>query len=281
MTPQYATGSPLKRTMQHYPLLSFFALAYLLSWVMWLPLYWAPAAHLQLPHHHALGALGPLAAAFIVTSVLTGAGGRWELLGSMLRWDVHFGWYLLVLLGPLALAVLAVTAAALVQAQPLDFSGLGRAAEYPGFGIVLFFLYNVLTFGYGEETGWRGFALPRLQQRYGNGWATLLLTLGWAGWHLPLFLYRPGYTGMDLAGAAGWLLSLLTGSVLLSWIFNGTRGSVLLCALFHATIDLAFTSRGISPLATSIMGAVITIASLIVYFRLRKMTPVLAEPAGV
>jgi membrane protease YdiL (CAAX protease family) len=124
--------------------------------------------------------------------------------------------------------------------------------------------YNVASFGYGEEVGWRGFALPRLQARHSALVSSLLLTLGWALWHVPLFLYRPGYTGMGVAGIAGWLFSLVTGSVLLTWLYNGSRGSLLTVALFHAAIDVVFTAESSSPLVVNTAGALITVWGVLV-----------------
>ncbi len=57
-----------------------------------------------------------------------------------------------------------------------------------------------LTSGLGEEVGWRGFALPRLQQSTLGHDSSLLLAIGWAGWHLPAFLYVPSYTAIGLSG---------------------------------------------------------------------------------
>jgi hypothetical protein len=94
--------------------------------------------------------------------------------------------------------------------------------------------------------------------------SALLLTLGWALWHAPLFLYRPGYAGMNVAGIAGWLFSLVTGSVLLTWLYNGSRGSLLLVAIFHAAIDVVFTSESSSPLVVNATGALITVWGVIV-----------------
>jgi len=73
-------------------------------------------------------------------------------------------------------------------------ANLGRSNEFPQFSALAFLAYNIVSFGFSEEVGWRGFALPRLQQRHAAWLATLWLTLGWAIWHAPLFLYRPGFT---------------------------------------------------------------------------------------
>ena len=121
-----------------------------------------------------------------------------------------------------------------------------------------------MTFGLGEEVGWRGFALPRLQARHSALVATLLLTVGWAVWHIPLFLYRPGYTGLGIAGVAGWLFSLVTGAVLLTWLYNSSRGSLLVVALFHATVDVVFTSTSSSPMVVNVLGAFITVWGILV-----------------
>ena len=101
--------------------------------------------------------------------------------------------------------------------------------------------------------------MPRLQARHSALVASVLLTLGWALWHVPLFFYRSGYTSMGAAGIVGWLFSLLTGAVLLTWPYNESRGSILIVALFHAAVDVAFTSSVASPVAVNVAGALITL----------------------
>ena len=146
----------------------------------------------------------------------------------------------------------------------MSLAGFGISREFPQFSALGFLVYNVVSFGYGEETGWRGFALPRLQARHGALASTLLLTAGWALWHLPLFLYRPGYLTMGIGGIAGWLFSLLTGAVLLTWLYNESRGSILVVAIFHATVDIAFQSDLSSPFVVNVAGAVVTIFGIAV-----------------
>ena len=66
---------------------------------------------------------------------------------------------------------------------------------------------------------------------------------------------------MGIAGAVGWLVSLVTGSILLTWLFNRSGGSVLAVALFHGVLDIVMTSPVTGPLP-SVMGAIITIVGL-------------------
>jgi uncharacterized protein len=120
----------------------------------------------------------------------------------------------------------------------------------------------VIFYGYSEEVRWRGFALPRLQARHHALGASLLLAPGWAGWHLPLFVFSDGLSSLGAAASFGWLLSLCLGSVLLTSIFNSSGGSIGAVALFHASLDICITS----PMAASVpntMGALLTMGALV------------------
>lgn len=246
-------------------LLWYFLLAYGISWVIWLPLY-LPALGIHglpvLPFHHALGAFGPFAAAFIMTWREQGKEGAHNLARRLFLWRGNGLWLAIALFSPFAVLLLAVLLAdvtGMAQTSEIDFSTFGKSAEFPAFGAVTFFLYNIFSFGYGEETGWRGYALPRLQARFNAFWSSTLLTLGWALWHIPLFLYRPGYTGMDIGGIIGWVLSLFTGAILLTWLYNSSRGSILVVAIFHATIDIAFTSTIAGKEVVMLTGMLVTL----------------------
>ena len=222
--------------------------------------------------HHALGALGPIAAAFLVSAAETGVAGQADLMRRMGLWRGRLVWVGVALLAPLAVLMFAVVGASLVSGERVSLIGRGRSREFPQLSAISFLAYNVVSFGYGEEVGWRGFALPRLQARHSAFVASLLLTLGWALWHAPLFLYRPGYTSMNAAGVAGWLFSLVTGAVLLTWLYNGSKGSLLVVALFHAGVDVAFTSVLSSPLVVNIAGTLITVCGVIVLVATVRVT---------
>ena len=141
----------------------------------------------------------------------------------------------------------------------------GTLAPAPSFPIGLdrlYWLANVVFFGFGEEVGWRGFALPRLQSHASALRASLVLAAGWAGWHLPLFAFGPGFSTLGLAGAVGWLMSLALGSILLTWLFNASAGSIGAVALFHAALDI-FIGSPVAAAVPNVMGALLTVGTLL------------------
>jgi membrane protease YdiL (CAAX protease family) len=242
-------------------LVVFFCLAYGLSWIIWLPLY-GPKLGIHglpvLPYHHGLGGFGPMLAAFATTWLFSRKAGVRRLLQQCLQLK-PWAYLLVALLSPFVLVTLALLLNYWMAGTPIEWHKLGRTTEFPEFGFMGFLLYNLLCFGFGEETGWRGFALPRLQARTTALTATLLLTALWALWHWPLFLYRPRYVGMDALGIAGFVLSMFTGAVLFTWLYNSTRGSIFICALFHATVDVAFTNDGADAAVMNYTGFLITL----------------------
>lgn len=165
----------------------------------------------------------------------------------------------IALFSPFVLAFMASTISHFINGSPISIPGLFITKEFPQWNFLQFFFYNLLFFGFGEEVGWRGFALPWLLNRTNAVAASVLLTLFWAIWHLPLFFYRPGYTTMGWGGISGWVFTLLTGSILLTWLYNSSQASILICAIFHSTIDVVFTADIPNKNVVNYMGFLITI----------------------
>ena len=248
-------------------LIVYILLAYGISWAIWFPLY-ANAIGLnfsaEIPFNHALGGLGPLLAAIISTAIFTGRKGLKQLFRKVATLP-HASYFLIALLAPTVLLVVALLADHLVNNTGIDVGAIFRSKEFPSMNFLGFFFYNLFFFGFGEEVGWRGFVQPRIQSKTNALLSGIVVTVIWAAWHIPLFLYRPGYTGMDIAGITGWFFSLFTGSLLLTWLYNSNRGSILICAIFHTTIDLAFTSQADGKDTNSFLGAMITLWGIVVW----------------
>jgi uncharacterized protein len=255
-----AAGSGLTALMRSWPLTSYFLVTFTLSWT-WFGL---SLGVWKLPLQGLAGGvgtlLGPCLAAFLMTALLSGWPGVLHLLRRIVRWKVSPLWYL-VSLG---------TWPVLLVAAALTMPGAPTAATAPpaGFSLgLLGLLFSILVFGgpLGEEPGWRGFALPGLQQRIGPLAGTLVLGALHAAWHLPIYLLIPGYNGAppDLQGVLRQFLlftvGVTAGSVMFTWLFNNSRGSLLIAVLYHASVNSAGIVASATLPSLSVMSVLGTI----------------------
>lgn len=254
--------------LRKHPLLFFFLFAYAISWLLWLPLVLAKQGIIsyQPPQYlHLVGSLGPAMSALIMTRVCGGSVGLRDLLGRMFNWRVSIVWHAIAWLSPLLLFLISVliSSALFGGGNNWEPQSFGHSSEYRELPVPVYWFASLLFSGWGEETGWRGFALPLLQTRQSALKATVTLSIGWAFWHLPLFFFNPGFSRMGILEVFGWYFSMLTGAVLFTWLTNSTRGSILIAAIFHGTMDIAFVSPA-PPAVANIVGALITILGIAV-----------------
>jgi membrane protease YdiL (CAAX protease family) len=249
---------------RRHPLLAFFLVSILFSWIVWAPLTAAGLGWTRLrfsPYLHLIGGLGPLIAAIVVTYACDGRAGLNRLLERCISVRGRRRWIVLAVAGPVLLFVGSAVALRVFGLGPVVWADVGRSVEYPALSSGAYCVANVLFYGYGEELGWRGFALPRIQARRNALTSAMLVGAAWAAWHLPLFAFAGGLSSMNGAAFAGWLFSIFTGSILMTWLFNASRGSVLAVALFHGVLDVLMTSP-VHAALPSIMGAIITVYGL-------------------
>jgi len=244
--------------LRQHPLVAYFGLAYAYSWLLSVPLAVAHQQGIVAPFGlHYFTAWGPLLAAFAVTWLTTGGGGVRKLLARTGAWRIGWLWWL-VALSPLLVYGLVALGMGLFG-NWLDFGLLGTVKFLPKLGLVALPLW-LLTFGFGEETGWRGFALPHLQQHYNALTASLILGVLWLGWHIPFFFYI-----YDVATLPGVVLGLLAGTILLTWLYNSTAGSVLAVAVWHATFNyITASGAGVGLVAATLSTLVMVVAVLVV-----------------
>lgn len=243
--------------IRRHPLLAYCVLAYAITWLLVSPLVGAAWGIVPVlaPAWHALGAFGPVAAAVIVTAIIGGKQGLRAFAARLVRWRVPPGWWLLAL-SPLLLFVLSAVAVRIVT------------GAWPGFGhflydptLVLSWLAGII-YGIGEEPGWRGFALPRLQERHNALSATLLVAAIWVCWHAPFFIYRFAFSPSQFIGFA---IGIAAGAIWLTCLYNGSGGSVLLAIVYHASLNAVYqpdvASSGVLAIMTTaiIAGAILTV----------------------
>jgi uncharacterized protein len=221
--------------VKRHPLITFFVLAYALSWTLESPLVFLrdSVTDTQGLILTILASNVPSVLGIVLTAAVFGRGALRKLLGRLLIWRVNPLWYLLLVLGPAALVAGVVPLNALMGGPALS---LGM----PLLGIAVFLAFHIVPgSALGEEIGWRGYVLPRMQSRMSALSAALIIGPIWALWHLPLWL--TGEPGRTPTLYAGFVVSVIALSVILTWVYNSTRGSLLMVVLLHATYNLPIT----------------------------------------
>ena len=239
--------------LSRHPVWSGFLLMFACTWPIDL---WAAASshgwtsHPVPPTLALLVGYGFVVAALAMTAILDGRAGVGLLLRRFLVWRVGALWFGVVLLGPAVIDLAAIAIDVLMGGAVPNFEQpFARQLVGPGvslwFVLPLFLLIGVFTNG--EEIGWRGYALPRLQARHSALVASLVVGLASVLWHIPKFL-----TAGSAQDYPFWifLLDNLAKAIIFTWVFNSTRGSLLTVTLLHAALNTSAVFLPILPAAT-------------------------------
>jgi membrane protease YdiL (CAAX protease family) len=235
-----ATVSPFKHLVSGHPLTAYFILTFVLSWIPILPLTLSRNAGVGVLHYDLPDVLmyvllvlvtfsGPTLAALLVIGVTEGRAGMRQFFKRFIQWRVGLPWYLVALFSMLLIWLLGYTA---VVGLPLL---IGAATHWPLLvtSFLPFVAFGMLIPAIDEEPGWRGFALPRLQQRYGPFWASVILGTLHGLWHIPA-VFTTLYGPLPFADLLPFILTAALATVLYTWVYNHTGGSILIAMLMHA-----------------------------------------------
>jgi len=223
----------MKAWIQKHPLISFFGLTYAIA-------FGVTFAYIALrPGHPSnkwsvdwfLNAFSPTISALILSWIIGGRSEVKRLLAGVTRWKVNLRWYLaaaFLVLGPLAFA--------------LVYGALGNPVPglQPGWTLPLILgqlVFQLFSGPLAEEAGWRGFALPRLQEKYNALVSSLILGVIWCCWHIPLF-FLPGASQQSIPFPI-YLMLVVTLGVYFTWLYNNTRGSLIITVLAHFCFNLS------------------------------------------
>ena len=199
--------------MNSYPLVSFFILAYAISW-----------GSFMLLSGPGLFPFGSLLAAVIVAAVTQGTSGLKDLASRCLRWPVKPVWFLAALMVPAAIACAALYLnAALGSPLPPMFAGAWWQA-------LLILPMAVFDAPLWEDSGWRGFAMPRFPADRSRLMNTLILGILLAGWHSPIAI------------SAGWiaipyLITTVLSAFVTNWIYYKSNNNAMLAILYHGAAN--------------------------------------------
>ncbi len=217
----------------------FFIITFLLSWLAWLP-------GVLLTNHYIeasefviqmdkigkwVGGLIPSLVAFFLIYKEEGKSGLKVLLSGILKLKLRRWYFAIFLIIPVAVVLAHLINILLGHPFPNT-----EILSEPWMILPLFFLFLILVAG--EEYGWRGFALNKLQTKWNALTSSIILGFIWAIWHIPMFLSN-GFGHHDLQIPFNqFLLTLVLVSVLITWVQNNT-GSLAPAFILHALINLS------------------------------------------
>lgn len=247
---------------RRHPLVVFYMLAFAISWLGWVPqmLHGRGLFPFDSPLFAIVGGLGPTLAAVIVVWVLEGRSAPKALFAALLKWRVPWPWFVFVF------AFWFVALAAALGVATLWGHPFPPLSQVP-WGALPAVLVVMLLSNVWEEIGWRGFALPRFQSRFGDLATALIMGALWELWHVPLALNPASpMSGLRVFGP----LFPIALTVIYTWLYNQTRGSLLFVTLFHAMSNtVAWITLELDVYASSypfVVGVTTVVALLIVLF---------------
>jgi membrane protease YdiL (CAAX protease family) len=213
------------------PLVAYFILVFGIEWLLVLLLSPVVPPLIAL----LIGSWLPNAVGLLVTGVAGGRSGIRELLGKAVLWRIGLRWYAVALLVPTTMTLLAMGLYLVLGNAPPE--------PLPSSQLLPIVLGAVFTGAMGEELGWRGTALPRLQARWNPLISSLILGVLWGLYHLPSFLL----SGLPLRDQPliPFMVASLGFTILITWTYNRTGGSLIPVFLYHFATNLTGNVTGV------------------------------------
>lgn len=248
MSAPSTSASSFSLWMRQHPLVAFFPIAFAGTWLLELPMVLGKDGLGLLPYSvpmilfiilYILGVFsGPTLSAYLVTNAVDGKDGMRKLFRRYGQWRVGVRWYLFVIF---AFPIYYIAAGSIsLHGVPVADLRANWATFFSSYLPALLIFPAILVWG--EETGWRGFALTRLQESYHPLASSLIVGFFHGLWHLPVYLLVMGPMAngpFDLVKYATDVVVLMSITIIWTWVFNNAKGSILFAVLIHASLFAA------------------------------------------
>ena len=246
------TNTNFSNWVKRFQIFLFFLLTLAISWAVWIP---ATAAKLNgetsvLAPEGLIGGTArwmPGLVAILLSFLIMGKTGIGKLFQPIRTWRVGFFWYVFALF----FQVVVFYAGKLIDTllgnlyevtSPLH-SVYGSQAALMAPMVILF----AFPGAFAEELGWRGYVLPRLQNKYNALLSSIVIGIIWGAWHIPLLIYFGDLSVNNIPGYVVAVVNFIPVAITYTWIYNNTKGSLLLVTLFHLGQQLSNNLLGQLP----------------------------------
>ena len=266
----------------------FFAMAYLFTWIFWVPAIFVP----QEPGGILM--LAGLLAPAVVSTVFVLASGS-ELLKQDLKIKI-FGFYKVkwrnVLLAILQFAGIVACSILLSLAfgQSLDQFSFTEDFSFTGVGIGSA-LITVTLASIIEEVGWKGYCEDSIGAYMNWFWESLIFGALWSFWHFPLLFIKGTYQAGLMVNplyVINFFISGIPLGYIITWVYLVSDRSILACMVYHLTVNflqekIAMTpeTKCVETIVVTVVAAFIVIANKDMFFETRHVGKLLETRYGL
>jgi membrane protease YdiL (CAAX protease family) len=264
----------ISRWIKDNQLITFFLFTFIISWgvpgVILLISYSTGTFIFSMAQYTPLSYLAiwsPAISCFMVIGITRGKQGLKAYLSRFKNWKKSWPWILFVIIG--------VPLMNFLSAVLTDMLGMGKLFSINlSFSSFIILALLTATEGPFEEFGWRGFALPKLQEKYSGFTSSIILGLIWATWHVPAFFVESVMTG-SIEGSIEFIIirlyiNIIITSLIMTIVYNATDGSVPLMFIYHWFMNIAYPweSRAGIHIAQDILGFFLLIVLLFFFYHM-------------
>ena len=249
----------------------FFALAYLFTWIFWIPAIYLPESISPL-----LMLIGLMAPAIVSTVFIMASGS------DLLKQDFKnkmIGFYKVKWLNVLwAVIVFAIVIAcsillSLLFGQSLDQFSFTESFSFTGVGIAGAFLTITLA-SIIEEVGWKGYCEDSIGNYMNWFWESMIFGVLWSFWHFPLIFISGTYQAGLMVNplyVVNFFLSGIPMGFVITWVYLESDRSILACMIFHFFVNFMQEKIALTPETKCLETVVITVLTVIIILSKKDM----------
>jgi len=253
-----------------YKPLNYFLITFVISWMPWsLAIY---ASHHQSMHNLLLplvlaGLLGPTTATLIML-ILGNSELRHDFIKRLHPNLIGIKYIFIILFLFPCIEITSIAISILLGEPTNQLHIVSQSSDLllqgKNFSILLLVFFLVGPF---EETGWRGYATDSLRSKYNLIKTSLIFSIIWGIWHIPLFFIKEGEFQQTIWNQ-GWLLifiyfsGLFLITIITNWLYFKNNRSILVVAIFHSIYDTSLGIFHITPTTWIILWIILLLTSL-------------------
>ena len=250
-------------TYRYRPVL-FFALAYLFTWMFWIPAIFIPGDIATV--FMLLGLISPAVVSTVFVMVSGSDVLKQDLKNKIVGfYKVRWGNVLLAILVFVLILVCSILLS-LAFGQSLDQFSFTEDFSFTGVGIAGAFL-TVTIASIIEEVGWKGYCEDSIGNYMNWFWESMIFGALWSFWHFPLIFIQGTYQAglmVDPLYVVNFFVSGIPMGFIITWVYLASDRSILACMIFHLVVNFLQEKIAMTQETKCVETIVVTIATVII-----------------